>query len=250
MYPFTAKRAFFLSGFLALLCLFATAQATTNEDKLKSALQEAFPGMLVENIQPTSLPGIYEVSSGTTIFYSDIAAKHVFYGDILRIQSQNNVVNLTEEKRKQTRVSLLKKVSDETMIIYPADKPRYHVTVFTDIDCGYCRKFHQDIPELNRQGVTVRYLAFPREGKKSATYNKMVSIWCNTDKQTALNEAKKGGNVTAGSCNHPIDDHLRIVQKMELQGTPTMILSNGAILPGYLPPAALLEQLKKADANL
>lgn len=250
MYPFTAKRALFLGGMIALFCSFASAHAATTEEKLKSALQSAFPGMSVESIQPTSLPGLYEVTAGGTIFYSDATAQHVVYGDMLSIKGQNNVVNLTEEKRKQTRLALLKTIPEKTMIIYPANKPRYQVTVFTDIDCGYCRKFHQDIPELNRQGVTVRYIAFPREGKKSATYNKMVSIWCSADKQTALNEAKKGGNVTAGSCNHPIDDHMRIVQKLELHGTPTMILSNGTILPGYLPPATLLEQLRKADADL
>jgi thiol:disulfide interchange protein DsbC len=227
----------------------ANVDAQPANPQLKSTLQAAFPEIVIDSVQPSPINGLYEVTAGSTIFYSNADGSHIVYGDMLHVKGKD-ISNLTENKRKASRAKTVQGISDETTIIYPAKRPKYILTVFTDTDCGYCRRFHQDIAELNKQGVTVRYVAFPREGKNSATYKKMVSIWCSKDRQKAMNDAKNGLPVPAINCDHPIDMHMEIVETLGLKGTPTLLMSDGTMLPGYLPPPALLAQLQKVNADI
>ena len=129
------------------------------------------------------------------------------------------------------------------MIVYGPENPKRYVTVFTDIDCGYCRKLHNEVPELNAAGIQVRYLAFPRAGIGSNSHNKYVSVWCNDDPQASLTKAKSGRPVAKATCENPIAETYRLGQQIGVRGTPMIIYDDGKITPGYLPSKELIKRL-------
>ena len=129
------------------------------------------------------------------------------------------------------------------MIIYEPKKTEHTLTVFTDIDCGYCRKLHQQIAEYNALGIRIRYMAFPRAGIDSESYNKTVDVWCAKDRKQALTDAKNGKEVTSESCNSPIQAQYELGRRLGVTGTPALFLESGEMLPGYVPPKRLKEIL-------
>src|SRR5690606_13034670 len=123
--------------------------------------------------------------------------------------------------------------------IFAPEKPKSHITVFTDTDCGYCQKLHSEVPELNRQGIEVRYLAFPRQGPGSHGYNTLVSVWCAKDPKLAMNQAKSRQEIPAASCENPVLEQFELGQLIGVNGTPSIVLANGRMIPGYQPAAEL-----------
>ena len=132
------------------------------------------------------------------------------------------------------------------MIIFPASKPRHTLTVFTDIDCGYCRKLHSDIDKYNDEGITVRYLPFPRSGPDTPSYYKAVSVWCSDDRRAALTRAKAGQDVPNATCDNPVRASLALGHKLGVNGTPALILEDGHLLPGYVPPKKLAQVMEQS----
>ena len=131
----------------------------------------------------------------------------------------------------------------DKMIVYGPKDAKRHITVFTDIDCGYCRKLHNEMPELTAAGIQVRYLAYPRAGVGSKSHKKYVSVWCNSDQQTAMTDAKAGRDVPVASCENPVEESFELGRKVGVEGTPTIIFDDGTLTPGYLPSATLIERL-------
>ena len=144
------------------------------------------------------------------------------------------------------RKQLLDKVPRGERIVFAAANPKHTITVFTDIECGYCRKMHQDIPELNRQGITVEYLAFPRMGLGSQDYTDMISVWCAADRRQALTSAKQGKPVTPKNCTNPVAMQYTLGQQVGVSGTPAVFAADGTQLGGYVPPAQLVQALERA----
>jgi thiol:disulfide interchange protein DsbC len=135
------------------------------------------------------------------------------------------------------------------MVIFGPKNPKYTITVFTDVDCQYCRLLHSQIAEYNRLGVRVRYLSFPRTGPNTASWTKAEQVWCSADRQAALTQAKLDRPLAAKVCNpNPVGQEYELGKSIGLQGTPGIVTENGDMLPGYLPPPAMIEELK-ADAN-
>jgi thiol:disulfide interchange protein DsbC len=132
------------------------------------------------------------------------------------------------------------------MVVFAPEKTKHTVTVFTDIDCPYCVRFHQQVPELNENGVKVRYLAFPRSGVDSAAYRKAVSVWCAEDRSRAMTDAKAGRNVPEKSCDNPVGEHFETGRALGITGTPTLVLDNGKVVPGYVPTNQLIAALNGA----
>ncbi|MFK5984163.1 MAG: DsbC family protein [Pseudomonadota bacterium] len=212
---------------------------------LRIALDNLMPGSMPDSITETALPGIYEVSYGTAIFYFNKDASMMLKGDLIDMK---NKVNITEEKRTGARVTLIEAQGEENMIIYPAKDEKYKVTVFTDIDCPYCVKLHREMPEYNKRGITVRYMAYPRAGIGSPSYDKIVSVWCSKDKKQAMSDAKYGNGIAAKTCTNPVASQFALGQEIGVRGTPALFLSDGTMLPGYVQSArlkALLDENKK-----
>lgn len=223
------------------------------EDKLHSE----FPQMKVSRIENSPIKGYYQVLTDGEVFYIASDAKTMFVGDVIAID-QPQKTNLTEEVRKTSRKDLLKSVSESDMIVFmpKGEKPQHVVTVFTDVDCGYCRKFHSEMDSYLKQGIEVRYMPFPRAGIDSDSYNKAATVWCAKDPRESMNKAKLTETFKADKtlCNKKsiIDDSLAIVRKLGLNGTPALLLEDGTLIPGYMPAdklKAALDGLSKRNAS-
>ena len=219
----------------------STAMAASTPE-LDAALDKLQPGTKPTSIEETALPGLYEVSYGSTIFYFNKDASLMFRGDLIDV---TNRVNLTEKKRGDARGKLLQSIDENTMIVYPAKNEKAKVTVFTDIDCPYCVKLHREMADYNAEGITIRYMAYPRSGIGTRSYQKAVNVWCADDKAQAMTDAKEGNPVPEKSCDNPVAQQFQLGQALGVQGTPAMFLEDGTSLPGYVPAKNLSKAIEQ-----
>jgi thiol:disulfide interchange protein DsbC len=234
----------FVFGLLALIA-FSSAHAESAESKkirdiIKQQLK-AEPTSIVKS----PIEGLYEVTVPPRIFYVSADGRYVLLGNLIDINSRKN---LTQEKEGLARVAALDKMGEASMIVFAPKQVKHTITVFTDIDCGYCRKLHNEIEQYNKLGIKVRYMAYPRAGIGSGSYKKAVSVWCAKDKNKAMTTAKNGGNVPSKECDNPVEQQFQLGQELGVNGTPALVLENGQIYPGYAPASKLigvLESIKK-----
>ena len=229
-------------GFTALM-LFGLTCVTANADEeaIRKALSLAMPASKVEAIKPSVIKGLYEAAVGANIYYVSEDGKYLIQGRLVDIAARKD---LTEEKLNGTRKLAIENMGKENMIIFKAKIPKYTVTIFTDIDCGYCRKLHSELDQYSAEGITIQYLFFPRAGKGSESYNKAVSVWCADDRNVALTAAKKDKSIAVKTCDNPIDKHMKLAEDFDVKGTPMIVTEGGNILPGYLPAKQLVEALE------
>ena len=199
-------------------------------------------------ISESVLPGVYEVTVGAKIFYMSHDGRYLITGDLIDLEQR---INLSSEKRHQAGVAALENLGEDSMIVFAPKEVKHTITVFTDIDCGYCRKLHAEMAAYNKLGIKVRYMAYPRAGVGSPSYDKAVAVWCADDKAKAMTTAKNGGNVPQKTCDNPVAKQFELGQDLGVTGTPALLLENGQIYPGYAPADKLitvLEQIKKQSS--
>ncbi|MCK5360014.1 MAG: DsbC family protein [Gammaproteobacteria bacterium] len=228
---------------LALILLSNLATAGTIPDKVKQSLDTVAPGYDPDSIKLTPLAGLYEFVAHGQVLYISADGRFIVNGNVIDLETKQNLTELTKR-------TITKKVMDaydkKKMITFsPVGKPKYIVSVFTDVDCPYCSMMHKEVPKLNEAGVEVRYLMYPRAGAGSATFKKSVSAWCSEDQKKAIGIAKEGGTVVAKNCENPVQEQFDLGRSLGVNGTPTLILENGKVLPGYLPADRLLKVLKE-----
>lgn len=215
-----------------------------NDDKdiarVRAELIKMIPVASDSTIVASDVKGIYQVEIQGNFAYAYVSGDHVLIGDLLNTKERINVGDVAQSGRM---AELIAEVPDDQMIIFGPENPKRYVTVFTDIDCGYCRKLHNEVPELTAAGIQVRYLAFPRAGIGSDSHKKYVSVWCNNDQQSSLTAAKNGKSVPDASCDNPVSDTYALGQKVGVRGTPTIIFDDGTVTPGYMPSDTLIERL-------
>jgi thiol:disulfide interchange protein DsbC len=200
------------------------------------------PGTKPEDLRPSPIQGIYELTHGADIAYVSSDGKYVISGDLYDLAGHDN---LTEQHRRDVRAKLIATVPESEMLVFGPKDPKYTVTVFTDVDCGYCRKLHSQIAEYNRLGIRVRYLFYPRSGPNTESWTKAEEVWCSTDRNEALTAAKLGQELKAKPCtNNPVARHYALGRDFDLRGTPAIVMASGEMLPGYLPPAVLAQHLR------
>lgn len=213
------------------------------EQDIRLGLSMLLPEVEVSDIKSTPIKGIYQVIIGPDVIYMTGDGRYVLKGDLLDINERRN---LTEDVRSDNRVGLLNSLKKDEYIEFAASSPSETIYVFTDIDCGYCRKLHQDVPELNNRGVTVRYLAYPRAGVNSVTGREMESVWCADNKQEALTKAKNNEPVESKTCaNSPIARQYTLGKQLGVRGTPAIYLEDGQAIPGYMPPDRLIKSMQQ-----
>ncbi len=201
----------------------------------------AAAGAAPEESRPTPVPGVVEVRRGADIVYMSQDGQYVFVGDLYRIATRSN---LTEARRRELRSQLIGAIPESQMLIFSPPNPKYTVTVFTDVDCGYCRELHRQIADYNRLGVRVRYLFFPRTGPNTESWHKAEQVWCSADRKAALTRAKLGDALDAKPCGAtPVAQDYALGRAIGIEGTPGIIASNGAMLGGYLPPESLVQEI-------
>jgi thiol:disulfide interchange protein DsbC len=216
-------------------------------ERVRVAVQEHVPELQPEHVRATPIPGIYEIQVGMNFGYVTADGRYLISGDLTDLKTREEV---TENSRRVARASLVSELEKKGFIEFAPADPKYTVTVFTDIDCGFCRRLHSHIKEYNDQGIAVRYVFFPRSGANTASFYKAEEVWCSADRKTALTQAKLGTDLKGDkSCENPIMDQLQAAADLGLRGTPSIILSNGELVPGYRQPDELLKLLQDSSAT-
>jgi len=223
--------------------------SATLQSHITNNFKKSLPTLNIDTVQTTPINNLYQITSGPVVMYVTLDGDYAISGDILDLR--DGKTNLTESARRQALTKALQELGDSNMISYapPADvKPQYTIHVFTDPECSYCKKFHANMSKMNALGITVRYLAFPRSGKNTPSYNTLVSVWCAPNRKEALNQAMLGPISITKCSTHPVDKEFRLGALAGVSGTPTMVI-NGQLIAGYYPPEELLELLKSMPAH-
>ena len=220
---------------LALAVAAPLAQAADAEQAIRKTLSTLQPDLKVETVANSPLPGLYQVQlEGGRVLYMSEDGQYLMQGYLYQMRD-GQMVNLTEQAENVAVARQLNALPRNEMVIFAPKSPKTHITVFTDTDCGYCQLLHKEVAELNRQGVEVRYVAYPRAGVGSPTYNDLVSVWCAKNPQEAMNQAKARKNIAAATCENPVAEQFKLGQAIGVQGTPAIFLANGQLIPGYQP---------------
>ena len=232
--------------FLIILILIFAPDAKPDDLLISSKINAVLPeGMSVQSVKKSQIENLYIVDIGELQpIYASKNGEFFFYGELYAVNG-NMLQNTTKDEINLKRKSILDEaLSEGDFITFKSDNEKHRVIIFTDVDCGYCRKFHNEINDFNDLGITVNYVAFPRSGLASDSYNKIVTAWCSTDAKDTLTKMKQGIDVQLSMCqDHPVEKHFLLGQKIGITGTPAIIKSNGELLPGYLPPEELLNRL-------
>lgn len=220
-----------------------SAPVMAGEAETIKALQAKFPGLSSEEIKPGPFDGVYEVAIESQVLYVSGDGRYLLKGDIIDLDTN---VNLTDLRRNTARGKVMAAVDRKDMIVFAPENVQHTITVFTDIDCGYCRKLHREMDELNELGVKVQYLFFPRTGPGSASWYKAENVWCSADRNAALTAAKNGAEIEAGAAceNNPVASGYQLGQKIGLRGTPAIVTEDGELIAGYLPAKQLVSRLE------
>jgi thiol:disulfide interchange protein DsbC len=210
--------------------------------RFNASLRGVAPDVEVTAVQPSPIPGFYEVALGAKVLYMTEDGRYLLNGDLMDLKEKRN---LSEERRAETRIEVLTTSGVDRMIEFAPPNPRHFLYVYTDIDCGYCRRFHQQVKQLNGAGIGVRYLAFPRAGIGSDSYRTAVSVWCAANPQQALTDAKAGRKIPSAQCENPVSDHFRLGEAMGVRGTPTIIMDDGSEVGGYRSAQELIRHFQE-----
>jgi Protein-disulfide isomerase len=228
---------------VVLLSILGTViTANADEAAVRQAMMKIIPTVKIDSIQPSEIKGLYEVVVGVNIYYVSDNGKYLLAGQLIDVATSKD---LTKQRLNSARILAINSLGESKMIIYKPKISKYTVSIFTDIDCGYCRKLHAELDQYLAEGITIRYMFFPRAGKDSESYDKAVSVWCSADRNAALTAAKKDQSLPSKKCDHPIDEHMKLVNDFGLNGTPTIVSESGNLYPGYLPPKQLFATLEQ-----
>lgn len=226
----------------ALLVPLAACAKEPGEAAVKAAIQSLVPGASVDSIAESVLPDFYEVVLSGQVLYVSRDGRFLLQGSLYDVPARTD---LTEQARAKLRVAGLREAGPERRIIYGPEAPKYRLTVFTDIDCGYCRRMHQQMDEYNRLGIAIEYLFFPRAGAGSESWDKAVTVWCSDDRNKALTDAKAGVALDTKQCSNPVDADYQLGNRIGVNGTPAVFTESGLQLGGYVPPEQLLQRLQQ-----
>ena len=228
-----------------MVSAFAAAAEENADGIIEEKIRTLAPNAKTIAVSETPIDGILQVQINSDIVYVTADGEYLLQGQIMEIDSRTNI---TDQAKSGIRVGLLAELKEDEQITYSPENPKYDLLVFTDIDCGYCRKLHNQMTEYNEEGIAIHYLAFPRAGVGSNSYDKFVSVWCSDDQQTAMTLAKNGSDPEPQKCPNPIADQYELGRELGVTGTPALVTADGTLIPGYMPPAQLRQRLESMDA--
>ena len=226
--------------------LIFSVSVSASQDNIREGLKNILPdGAVIELIEPSPIPGIYAV------YYGDLQPIYVtqdgsffIYGDIYKINI-NSISNITEKSVAERRKLILQSIPSEELISFKSSNEQFSVIVFTDVDCGYCRKLHNQIDEYNSLGISINYAAFPRSGLGTSAFTKMVGAWCSDNPKDSMTKLKNNSKLDISFCeNQPVSKQYIIGKKLGVDGTPAIFSMDGEMFPGYIEPEELLLRLK------
>ena len=229
--------------------LFSQALAgEVSEDlqQVREKVAEMFDSIEPEHVNVSPVDGWYTIQKGSIVAYITKDGRYLLQGDLIDL---DNDINLTEASRSESRRDLMASVTSDRAITFSPTETKYSVSVFTDVECTYCRRLHSQIDDYLAHGIEVRYLLYPRNGPASRSWNTSEEVWCARDRQNALTMAKLDRKFETSNCDASIiQDNYHMGKAIGLSGTPAMVLDNGTLIGGYLPPDALLQRLEQETA--
>jgi thiol:disulfide interchange protein DsbC len=237
---------FFIAVFSTLLLgVSALANADDDYSAVEERIRALAPNAGSIAVSETPIDGVLMVQIGGEIVYASADGKYLIQGRVVDMETRED---LTESAKAGLRKELLVGIDTSRQIAFAPEEPAYELMVFTDIDCGYCRKLHAQMAEYNEQGISIRYMAFPRAGIGSRSYEKAVSVWCAEDQQEAMTQAKAGSDPDPQQCDNPIAEQYQLGIELGVTGTPALLTSSGQLIPGYVPPDQLRQRLDRMAA--
>jgi thiol:disulfide interchange protein DsbC len=214
---------------------------------VRAALAAKIPGTKPEDLRETPVPGIFELAHDGDLSYVTADARYVFSGDLYQVTARGDFPNLSEARRNELRLARINAVPESEMLVFGAADARHTITVFTDIDCPWCRKLHSQVADYNKLGIRVRYLFFPRSGPDTESWYKAEAVWCAKDRNKALTMAKNDQRIEMKRCaGAPVARDYELGRQVGVTGTPGVVLENGELVPGYLAPDDMLEHIEKS----
>jgi thiol:disulfide interchange protein DsbC len=226
---------------LSISSIAIAAETDEQLEKVRARITEVFEVIEPEDVSSSPVDGWYTIQKGSIIAYVSDDARYLLQGDLIDLEAQ---VNLSEQSRNSARRDVVATIDDGQVIKFSPAEVKHSVTIFTDIECTYCRRLHSQIDEYMSHGIEVRYLLYPRNGPASRSWNTSEDVWCASDRNHALTEAKLDRKIQSTNCDASvIKDHYALGQEVGLSGTPAILLDDGTLIGGYLPPDALNEQL-------
>ncbi|NWA23571.1 thioredoxin fold domain-containing protein [Pseudomonas gingeri] len=222
---------------LALVSSLALADDTA-EQAIRKSLESLQLETPVDSISPSPLAGLYEVKlKGSRVLYASADGQFVMQGYLFQLKD-GKPVNLTEKTERLGVSKLINGIPVAETVVYPAiGETKSHITVFTDTTCPYCHKLHAEVPALNKMGIEVRYVAFPRQGLGSPGDEQLQAVWCSADKKAAMDKMVEGDDIKAAKCANPVSKQFALGQSIGVNGTPAIVLADGQVIPGYQPAA-------------
>jgi thiol:disulfide interchange protein DsbC len=233
--------------FFATALPLANAADSKEEAAVRAAVLKLVPNTKIDAVEKSPINGYYQVLIGSQLVYVSADGRYVLQGNLYDADAK---VDMTAARMSRVNVEKLEAYPAEQRITFaPTGKPKYKITVFTDIDCGYCRKMHQHIAEYNERGIQVDYLFFPRSGPNTPSFDKAVSVWCAKDRKAAFTSAKAGQDPAPLKCDNPINDEFQLGIAVGVDGTPAVYAQDGSKIGGYLTPDQLQAQLERIAAS-
>ena len=228
---------------IAIVPVLGVAGAQEVPETVRNAVQRLAGTSALSFVRPAPVPGFFEVRARGEILYVSADGSYLFHGNLYDVEQRRN---LTEDSRREVRREVLDELDEDSLIVFaPAGASKHRLTVFTDVDCPYCAKFHLEIPDLKEAGIEVRYAAWPRTPPGTESYDRSVSVWCARDRHRAITDAKAGRSIAAATCDNPVEEHSDIGARLGVGGTPTMFTEGGTVIGGYLPYRELILRLEK-----
>jgi thiol:disulfide interchange protein DsbC len=252
---------FLLCSLMSFVVVAETAVPTTKHNpseispEKKQLLRKALSSVISrapDSISESEFPGFYEAFYGSQVIFVSTDGGFAIEGNVFDLTRRINLTKASREKVEAEKIwpiikTTIAKTPDNRMLVYKAPKEQHVVTIFTDVDCYYCQKLHAEMSDYQSQGITVRYMFFPRAGLRSKSYDKVVSVWCADNPLEALTQAKLKRKIPEKSCENPVKDHYQTGQMIGVSGTPAIVLSSGQLLSGYLPAKKLKTLLESAN---
>jgi len=246
------KKFLFALGFLASTVFAAEGQPLSTET-VKEKIESIYPNVRIDEVRPAKVKGFYEILSSGDVLYASDDGRFLIQGDVYELDDKSKPMNLTEETRQEMRQKSIKLITATDTIMFNAEKPKHLVYVFTDVDCGYCRMFHSKMHEYNELGISVAYLAFPRQGLNSEVARKMQSVWCGDKPAELFTKVVNDQSIPDKTCStstvmkDPVTRDFEFGASVGVRGTPSIMLDNGRMLGGYVDPKELASMLEKAN---
>jgi thiol:disulfide interchange protein DsbC len=239
----------FTAALLASLFAVATAWSADSAEiptEDRERLAGLFESIAPENIKSSPIEGWYTIQKGSVIAYISQDGRYLLQGDLIDLDTK---ANLSEESRTDARRELMSQLPNNEVILFSPAEVKYSVSIFTDVDCTYCRRLHSQIEQYMANGIEIRYLLYPRGGPASAAWNTSEAVWCAKDRGDALTQAKLDREFESTSCDaSTVQNHYILGQEVGLSGTPAIVLDDGELIAGYLPPDALKQRLEQKAA--